>query len=158
MSASFQPAALPLTGPHSGESLCGLSGAALRMCTRRNPRTLTDAADLLSVVQAAPLVRDGFQHLLQGPVQLSVLLLRGPDSLTQTGEGRHLRAGIMTVRANSFRRHRFTAEAAQDEDPPRLFLCFTRNNTLSAPLRNRRRSRPASSAEVAEKRAGRSDC
>ena len=70
---------------------------------------LTQSADLLADVQSVPLVGDGLQHLLQGAVQLSVLLLRWPDSLTQTGEGRHLRAGIMTVRANSYRRHRFTA-------------------------------------------------
>lgn len=70
---------------------------------------LTESADLLPEVQSVPLVGDGLQHLLQGAVQLSVLLLRWPDSLTQTGEGRHLRAGIMTIRANSYRRrHRFT--------------------------------------------------
>lgn len=96
---------------------------------RRSPQTLTDAADLLSAVQAAPLVRDGLQHLLQGSVQLPVLLLRGPDSLTQTGEGRHLRAGIMTVRANSFRRHRLTANG--QEYAPALPLIYP-GTTLSS--------------------------
>lgn len=83
---------------------------------------LTESADLLPEVQSVPLVGDGLQHLLQGAVQLSVLLLRWPDSLTQTGEGRHLRAGIMTVQANSYRRrHRFTVanrrlKAAQEQE------------------------------------------
>lgn len=80
---------------------------------------LTESADLLPEVQPVPLVGDGLQHLLQGAVQLAVLLLRWPDSLTQTGEGRHLRAGIMTVRANSYRRrHRFTVANTRLEAKP----------------------------------------
>ena len=77
-----------------------------------NEHQLTETADLLPKVQPVPLVCDGLQHLLQGAVQLAVVLLRWPDSLTRTGEGRHLRAGIMTVWASSYqRRHRFTAES-----------------------------------------------
>lgn len=58
---------------------------------------LTQSADLLPEVQPGPLVGDGLQHLLQGSVHLAVLL-RWPSSLTQSRDGRHLRAGIMTIR------------------------------------------------------------
>lgn len=58
---------------------------------------LTQSADLLPEVQPGPLVGDGLQHLLQGSVHLAVLL-RWPSSLAQSRDGRHLRAGIMTIR------------------------------------------------------------
>lgn len=58
---------------------------------------LTKPTDLLPNIQAVPLVCDGLQHVLQGPVRLSVLILCCSRRLTVTREGRHAQADLMTV-------------------------------------------------------------
>lgn len=58
---------------------------------------LTDPTDLLPNIQSVSLVCDGFQHVLQGLVRFSVLILRCSRRLTVTREGRHAQTDLMTV-------------------------------------------------------------
>lgn len=96
----------PIAAFHPRDGDRDISTSFTRDRSRDNDRVraLTQSAEVLSDVQAVPLVRDGLQHVLQGLVRLAGVLV-APVGVTQTRYGGHnKRADLMTRSQRSYDR------------------------------------------------------